>query len=434
MKNQSVPLRELPAGKFHTIAKVAPVGSLQARRQSAGGVSLYWRYSLGTKSERVLIGVYDSSAPPKQLVPTKRGFSIQAAIRSAEALSLEHHQHRNAGGRPALEEARRKQADDHAIALAKQATTTLERLLLGYCDHLKGMNRQSWRNSQSIFRLHIIEAFPKLAGKPANAINAEDIAGTMRRLNELGKRRTANKLRSFARAAYQMAMDSRTKPSIPQSFREFGVKTNPVAETAPDETANKADKNPLTLKELQIYWTLIKDLPGLKGAALRLHLLTGGQRIEQLVRLFTENVKKDHIVIFDSKGRPGHGPREHLIPLVADAKKALKQCAPVGIYALSSDGGQTPLAGTTLSGWAAEVAKGHIRDFSAKRIRSGVETALAGARVSLESRGRLQSHGVSGVQSRHYDGHDYFDVKLEALETLRALIEPAVPAKPRRPR
>ncbi len=423
MKSQPPPLRELPEGKFHTITKVNPLGSLQARRLSTGGVSLYWRYSHGTQSERVLIGLYDSSAPPKQLEPTKRGFSISAAIRSAEILSIEHHKNRDVGGRPAIEAARKKAAEEQAAASAKQTTTTLKHLLIAYCDHLMSLGRQSWRNAKGIFELHIIEAFPDVAAKPAKTVTAEEFADAMRRLNRLGKGRTANKLRSYARSAYQVAMDSRTKASIPELFKEFEVRSNPVAETAPDETANKADKNPLTLKELQRYWKLIKDLPDLKGALLRLHLLTGGQRIEQFVRLLTSNIKKDYLVIFDNKGRPGHGPREHLIPLISDAKKALKQCAPAGTYALSTDGGHTPIAGTTLSGWAAEIAKDHIPNFSAKRIRSGVETALAGARISQESRGRLQSHGISGVQNRHYDGHDYLDVKREALEMLRSLLD-----------
>jgi hypothetical protein len=48
-----------------------------------------------------------------------------------------------------------------------------------------------------------------------------------------------------------------------------------------------------------------------------------------------------------------------------------------------------------------------------------VETWLAGQRVSKDTRGRLQSHGVGGVQDAHYDGHDYMDVKTEALQLLQ---------------
>ena len=75
----------------------------------------------------------------------------------------------------------------------------------------------------------------------------------------------------------------------------------------------------------------------------------------------------------------------------------------------------------TLSAWAVE-ASGQP-DFRAKRVRSGVETLLASARISSDIRGRLQSHGISGVQARHYDGHDYVEEKRQALETLFRLLD-----------
>jgi hypothetical protein len=51
-----------------------------------------------------------------------------------------------------------------------------------------------------------------------------------------------------------------------------------------------------------------------------------------------------------------------------------------------------------------------------------VETLLA-RRISKEHRGRLQSHGISGVQDRHYDGYEYMDEKRHALETMLSLLE-----------
>jgi hypothetical protein len=50
-----------------------------------------------------------------------------------------------------------------------------------------------------------------------------------------------------------------------------------------------------------------------------------------------------------------------------------------------------------------------------KRIRSGIETLLAAAGVPRDVRGHLQSHGLTGVQARHYDGHDYMSEKRQAL-------------------
>ena len=118
----------------------------------------------------------------------------------------------------------------------------------------------------------------------------------------------------------------------------------------------------------------------------------------------------------------GEPPRPHTVPLTKEAARALKDCEPAGVFALSTDGGETHLAATSLSAWAVDAAGDAIPDFQAKRIRSGVETMLASAGVSQEIRGRLQSHGISGVQARHYDGHDYLAEKRKALTTLYKLL------------
>ena len=411
----------LQPGPFKTLLKIKPSGALQARKQANGATALYWRYSIGTTSERVLIGVYDSSAAPKSLEPTGKGYSIAAATRAAEALALEHHQHREEGGRPALMAAEKEAKSKAQAAKMEAEKFTLNNLLTDYCDHLEALGRVAHKDARSIFKLHVLEAWPKIAALPANQVTGEQIADMMRRVIELGKARTSNKLRSYIRAAYQTAKAARSKASIPVKFKSYNVTHNPGADTEPDESANKADKRPLTAEELRTYWQSIKVAPGFRGAVLRLHLLTGGQRIEQLVNLRTENVTGDSIMLFDGKGRPGKPPRPHTVPLIPQAAAALLECQPQGIYAISTDKGVTHLAATTLSAWAVEASA--QPDFQAKRIRSGVETLLASARISSDIRGRLQSHGIAGVQARHYDGHDYMDEKRQALETLHRLLD-----------
>jgi hypothetical protein len=79
----------------------------------------------------------------------------------------------------------------------------------------------------------------------------------------------------------------------------------------------------------------------------------------------------------------------------------------------------------TLAGWAHDFVGDKIEGFKLKRIRSGVETLLAANGISREIRGHLQSHGLTGVQARHYDGHDYMPEKRKALEVLLAELERA---------
>lgn len=420
-KTSGQTINELSPGQFLKLGKVIPSGSLEVRKLASGAVTFYWRVTINGKTAREVIGIYDPSAPPKSLKPTGKGFSVLAAMRAAEALAEQHHANLANGGFAAVKAAEQEAKDKAKTAELEAAKFTLQALLTDYCDHLKALQRESYKDARSIFKLHVLEAWPKIAALPANQVTGEQIADMMRRVIEQGKARTSNKLRSYIRAAYQTAKAARSKPSIPVNFKGYNVTHNPAADTEPDESANKADKRPLTTEELRAYWQAIKTQPGFRGAVLRLHLLTGGQRIEQLVNLRTENVTADSILLFDGKGRPGKPPRPHTVPLIPQAAVALQECDPQGTYALSTDKGVTHLAATTLSAWAVDAST--QTDFQAKRIRSGVETILARARISSDDRGRLQSHGISGVQNRHYDGHDYMDEKRQAMETLFRLLD-----------
>ncbi len=241
----------------------------------------------------------------------------------------------------------------------------------------------------------------------------------MRKARDAGKGRTANKLRTYMGAAYETGRLAKSKSTIPLAFKAFNISHNPAAETAADESSNKSAKNPLPLEEMRLYWRTIKEMAGFRGALLRLHLLTGAQRLEQLVRLKTCDIEGDVFLIHDGKGRPGQAPRPHLVPLTVQAAEALKACQPVGEYALSTNKGKTHVAAETLSEWASlAAAEAGIESFQAKRLRSGVETLLARVKIPKDDRGRLQSHGITGVQARHYDGHDYIDEKRNAVVAL----------------
>jgi integrase len=414
-------IKDLVPGKFLRLSKVLPSGSLEARKLANGAVVLYWRSTINGKTHRTAIGHYDPGAPPKKTTPTAAGYSIAAATSAAQELANKHELHKPDGGLPALKAAEKATKKRAAETRQAQEQQTLQNLLLDYCGYLEGLGRSAHADARSIFKNHVIDAWPDIAALPANEVSTEQVTDIMRRLSEQGKGRTSNKLRSYVRAAYQVAKASRSKATVPLKFKHYNVTNNPAADTAPDESANKPDKRPLSVGEMRSYWKVIKGMDGFEGAVLRLHLLTGGQRIKQLVALKTRDVTGDTIRLFDGKGRPGKPPRPHTIPLIQAAAQALAECKPEGEHALSTNGGKTPLGATTLSGWAAEAAE-HIPDFQAKRLRSGVETLLAGAGVSKDTRGRLQSHGVGGVQAAHYDAYEYLNEKRQALETLFRLL------------
>ncbi len=417
-------------GVFVSLRKINPAGVLQGRRLKSGAINLYWRYTFNGKTDRVLVGQYDPSRPPRSLEPSAGRYSIAAAERAAQDLAAVHSANKaNGGYKAALEreaEERRRQQEvlqRQQEAADRAAHYRLDNLLSAYCTHLEGLGRTAFRDAKSMFRLHVTDAWPALAELPAAAITEEHVAQMLHRLFESKKGRTANKLRAYLRAAYEVARRSRTDPKTMKTFAAFGIRHNPVTEVASDPASNLSAKDPLSADELRTYWKQVQSAPGFEGAVLRLHLLTGGQRIEQLVKLKTEDVGTATITLLDGKGRPGKPARRHPLPLLPAAAEALKLIAPKGSYAISTDGGETHLAATTLSKWAKERAGDKIPRFKAKRLRSGIETLLSSAGISKDTRGRLQSHGVGGVQDASYDGHDYLPQKLMALETLYRLLQ-----------
>lgn len=416
-------IQSLDGSAFVTLhSRLDRGGALQARKLANGAVQLYWRYSYAGKTSREPIGVYDPTAPPKKLQPTVRGYGIVAALEKCRALAEVHVERANTGG---LQEAK---AEKRKAFLAKKAeeteksTRTLEKLLDTYVEYLKAQGRRSHVDAQGIFQKHVTEAWPVVAKAPAVDLTPDQVLDMLRRLIESGKGRTANKLRSYIRAAYQCALDVRTLAAIPVAFKTFGVVFNPAAQTRRSPQFDRADKRPLSLEDMKAYWKLIADRPGIEAAALRLHLLTGGQRIEQFIRLKWADVGDDAMTLFDGKGRPSQGARPHQVPLVSLAVADLKWLTREGEYVFSTTKGKKPISARTLTGWAHGIVGSEIEDFQLKRIRSGVETLLAARGVSREVRGHLQSHGLTGVQTRHYDGHDYIPEKKQAVDILVNLV------------
>jgi hypothetical protein len=423
-------LKALAPGEFVTLdERPKNGGSLQARKLSTGEVRFYFRYSQlneetqASEKIRKAIGVWDPTSPPKMRTASSRGFSVAAALEKCAALGELQAERKNTGGlkEVALEE-RRSHLTKKAMR-AELSQRTLRSLLATYINHLKSQGRRSWTDASQIFKAHVEDAWPEIAATPAAEVTPEQVLDMLRRLVEDGKGRTANKLRAYLRAAYQCAIDVRTTMSIPVTFKSFAVVFNPAAQTRRDPKYDRPDKRPLSADELRTYWRAIKALEGIKGAALRLHLLTGGQRIQQLVRLRHEHVQGQTITILDAKGRPGQGGgRPHTLPLLKTAATDLSALGSKGEFALSTNEGAKPISATTLSNWAQDAVGKSIPGFQLKRVRSGVETLLAANGVNREVRGQLQSHGLTGVQARHYNGHDYLPEKLHALEQLFAVL------------
>lgn len=406
-----------PDGKQQAFMRDIEVKGLQVRVTAAGSKSFVFERKVNNKGMRVTIGAVSA-------------WSIKEAQGEARRLAVTLDQ----GDDPRQLAKDAKAAKDAANAeKVRAANFTFAALMEAYAAELERKGKTSHAKVRAMMRLHLVEGAPRLANTPANKVTAEAVADLLRGLSEAGKERTAGKVRSYTRAAFEMARTAKLDKDVPVLFKAYEVRHNPSGEIK--AIKGKADKNPLMPIHLRQYWQAIENLQGVHGAVLRLHLLTGCQRIEQLRQLKKASITGASISLKDPKGRVGVDARVHVVPLIAPAHAALMELLalnPEGEYPLSVDGGKTPITAKALAEWSKAAANGiewaaadkPVGLFQAKRLRSGVETALASLRVSQSIRGHLLSHGVAGVQAKNYDGHDYLPEKREALETLyRSLTE-----------
>ena len=413
-------LKEIETGKRVQVKKLDN-GSLWARKTVAGGIVFYWRYSFEGGRNWVYLGAYDARNPPRSTEPTIRNgaetFSIIAAGAKADALSREHKKSvtTGGGGIGEIREQRKAERLEREAQKIDDKKHTVASLIELYCASLA--NLKTRRDFEGMFAKHIINAHPKIAHAPAKSVDAETWADALRELAS-NHPHTARKLRSYIKAAYTMAIKSPYDLNINIKFKAFKIKSNPLNDIPPPK-ANKADKDALSADELRTYWGLIRDLEGIKGAVLRLHLLTGGLRVLQLLRLKPNDITRDLFTLYDIKGKRDE-PSAYSTPITATARKDfdyLLSINPTG-FVFSTNGGITNISPETVLHWAQNAVGDTIANFKLKRIRSGIETLLSSKRVAKDIRGRLQSHGITGVQDVHYDDYDYLREKLNALKLI----------------
>lgn len=398
-------------------------GSLVAYGAKVGGAALYFRYiNADGKRDTLPVGRYDRFG--------KHGLTLAAARERVGQLSRRY-QSGERNLRAALEAETREAADQAEAEQARQVAS-LGALINAYVANLKRLGKVSWREVENAARLHVRDAWPLLWATPAESITPDDLLCIITRLSDCGKLREAGKMRSYLRAAYSAAIKSRRQASSLQVLRDLRLQSNPARDLEPVEGGTGGTRErALSLAELRAYWRRLESLSGMDGALLRFHLLTGGQRVKQLTRLVTADFDTDlqAIRLRDPKGKRKE-PRIHVVPLVPGALEALQaMTAPrLGPFLFSIDGGESGasyfLIQTRIRAIVEAMSKaGELENgpFTAGDLRRTVETRLAGAGVSQGVRAQLQSHGLSGVQARHYDQHDYLVEKRAALDTLYRL-------------
>ena len=375
-----------------------------------------------------------------------------------------HLDHEHAEERARIETAARARAEEER----KAKSGTLKAMLDGYVAHLERQGKtDSASDARNLFRhnIHDSQAFPHLAAMRASQISHQDISAILARLIDRGAGRSAAKLRSYLRAAFAAALQASSDPTIHPDLHEFDLSGNPAASVPAKALAryNVARERTLNATELKAFMDAsgMAECLGIEPVApsgrkedpppvlselnrdvLSLCVLLGGQRLAQLVRLKPAHVDRDEtsIVLFDAKGARKQ-PRTHHLPLTERTttiiERHLKRAEDEELSYLFTNNGKVPVRVETLSGVVNEVSAYLLRHkrvrepFQLRDIRRTCETALAAAGVSKDIRAQILSHGLGGVQDRHYDRHQYMDEKRHALEMWDARLIEIASGEPR---
>lgn len=322
-----------------------------------------------------------------------------------------------------------EKASDPAGGQLERPEATFGELLLAYIEALTLIGRSSAKAVRNALQKHVERSHPDIWAMAVNEVSLDHLVEVVHGLVAVGKVTEARKVRSYLRAACSAAMAARQSPSAPAVLRSIRMTSNPARDLITVKGGRSARDRALSVAELQAYWRRIES--GRENALLRFHLLTGGQRIEQLARATTEDWDPESrtLRLRDPKGRR-ETPRAHHVPVLPQAFDAMVEmdAGVLGPYLFTVTAGRTGVGYNGVRSRLARVTSAMDRAgelvgpaFTAGDLRRTVETRLAAAGVPIEIRAQLQSHGLSGVQTRHYIRHEFLDEKREALAKLFAL-------------
>jgi integrase len=398
------------------------------RVTSAGARSFVLNYHINGKQRRLTVGAY----------PT---LSLAAARKLAFKLA-----NRVQAGEDPLEQRRQAAAAREAEAAERKARKdyTLAALLDAYVGRLEIHGK----HSAPAVRALVKRALQPPGAKTEHAKKCAALA-TMPARDATPKAlmplfdglppQSARKFRAALRAAFTLAAQAQTDASL-RALEGFDIHANPVAAlkvSMPPPTPERVKQLEHTLKphELAAYWSRLKGMETPQLALAALHLLTGAQRPQQLVRATLEDLDREAqtLTLWDPKGRRS-APRKHVVPLLPDAMRAIEAMNPdKGEHLVTLTRGRKAADAGTLTRAVGAVAQamkdaGEVsQPFTPATLRKTVETLLSADGVPPEHRDFLQSHNLGSLTVRHYNRHDFLPEKRRALETLWALLQPLPP-------
>ena len=401
-------------------------GRLVLRISANGSQRFYYRPPRTAGETRTIpLGIYSRTTQPGHLTITQAREKASKLAESHRTASLYDLAETLATERLPL--ATVSPAGRPRLTTTRSEDLPLIQLCRDYAQHLKEAGKASAREVEQFFERFIAPS--ELANQPARQITPTAFADILRGVISTASGRSAGKMRSHLHAAYARAIKAGLDPASPKSQLDYGIESNPISGIDTLAQYKKARSRYLRDSEFGEVWRRLQSTTRLTipRRGLRLCILLGGQRAEQVVSIKTTNVDLEAgtVLLFDGKGQREE-PRQHLLPLLPQALEEVRWLVSYASsvdspYLLPGSRQGTALNANSISKEVLLIRRNmeeegpSLEHFAFIDFRRTIETKLASLGVSKDHRAQLQSHGLSGIQNKHYDRHDYMPEKRAAL-------------------
>lgn len=355
-----------------------------ARADKAGAVSFSYRYRLGGKRRRIVLGRYPG-------LPLADARIAVARIREQVRTGIDPQQQRR----------------DSRLAPAE---LTFNRLADLYVERYARRTKASWKVDERLLR---VDVRPHWGERPVSSISRQD---AVRLLFDVAARAPvgANRLHAILAKVFSWAVDA------------VLLDENPMLAVRKPTRESKGKSRALNDQEIAVLWRAIAaaNAPSAVVAALKMLLLTGQRPSEIMGMTFgelrhLEDAKAAHVEIPATRMK---ARKPHIVPLSAPARDIVLAQPRLSefVFAVRATGkmGRNSLSialGRVIDGLGDEGASIKASPVTPHDLRRSVITGLARLGVSRDDRAAVVAHAYDDAHAI-YDRYDRLAERRSALE------------------
>jgi integrase len=274
-----------------------------------------------------------------------------------------------------------------------------------YIPRYAQIKKKSWKEDRDLYKLHVRQFIGK---RSAENIGPDDIEVVLAPLEQAGKLHTARKTLAVLKKMFNWAA-SRASARQPGSGPLLSV-LNPCIDVELQKPPNSEKRN-LKQEEIKIIWNHLGDKKGV-DRILKLLILTGC-RVSEICEMHSEEIDwiAGDLILQPERTKSN---RLHIVPLTPRMKEIIGQKKSGYVFPARSKLGHTTDSGVriALGKYCKQLKIDHL---SPNDFRDNFISHMARIGVIEEYRDRLTNHANSSVDGKHYNAHDYYDEKVDAL-------------------